>query len=323
MIRLIKNQKVISMIGMGKNVGKTTVLNYIIKHFWNQLTLGLTSIGYDGEEIDNITRTQKPRIAIPKHTIFATSTIGLEQSRIKYEVLKKTNMMTPLGEIYIVRALTDGQILLTGPSTKSQIKQILKIFQDYKVDLSLIDGAFGKMMQSDSYLADASILSTGTAFHLDIDKLVSETIYRVSLYSEDYLYRGLNFADQLTITVKSALGNEAEVAKLLTSEKRVLNLEGALTDKLMMEILRQDLENREFLIVLKNPTMCFLSKEIYQLGITKNIHIKFLETTKILAITVNPVAPTGESIASEELIAAFRKITNIPVYDVCKEIKEN
>ena len=46
----IAKYKSISIIGNYKNVGKTTTLNYIIDGARDNIVLGLTSIGVDGEE---------------------------------------------------------------------------------------------------------------------------------------------------------------------------------------------------------------------------------------------------------------------------------
>ena len=57
----IKKYKVISIIGSSKNVSKTTSLNHIIKLLKNKYTIGVTSIGRDGEPYDAITELPKPK----------------------------------------------------------------------------------------------------------------------------------------------------------------------------------------------------------------------------------------------------------------------
>ena len=53
----------VSIIGMCKNAGKTTVLNGLISACMrNAEVLGLTSIGRDGERSDLVTNTKKPEI---------------------------------------------------------------------------------------------------------------------------------------------------------------------------------------------------------------------------------------------------------------------
>ncbi|MFA5482866.1 MAG: hypothetical protein WC278_05815, partial [Bacilli bacterium] len=64
MKELLANSRVIAIVGRGKNVGKTTTLNHILKLYSDEEGISITSIGYDGEDIDNITETIKPRIYI-------------------------------------------------------------------------------------------------------------------------------------------------------------------------------------------------------------------------------------------------------------------
>ena len=53
----------VSIIGMCKNAGKTTVLNRLIQELSHSgQVLALTSIGRDGEDKDLVTGTKKPGI---------------------------------------------------------------------------------------------------------------------------------------------------------------------------------------------------------------------------------------------------------------------
>ena len=87
----ISKHKIISIIGLAKNVSKTTTLNFIIKNLENR-RLGLTSIGRDGERYDVITQLPKPRIFIRSGTIIATARQSYEASEAKMEILKKQSL---------------------------------------------------------------------------------------------------------------------------------------------------------------------------------------------------------------------------------------
>ena len=50
----ISEYKTIAVAGMCKNAGKTTVVNHIVESWRNQYKIGLTSIGYDGEDVDEV-----------------------------------------------------------------------------------------------------------------------------------------------------------------------------------------------------------------------------------------------------------------------------
>ena len=55
--------KTLSIVGMAKNAGKTTAMNFLIEEAMDEgVALGITSIGRDGESQDLVTGTEKPKI---------------------------------------------------------------------------------------------------------------------------------------------------------------------------------------------------------------------------------------------------------------------
>lgn len=61
--KIQENYKTLSIVGMSKNAGKTTALNYLIEEAMDEgVILGITSTGRDGESVDLVTETEKPRI---------------------------------------------------------------------------------------------------------------------------------------------------------------------------------------------------------------------------------------------------------------------
>ena len=72
---LQKKYKTISIVGMAKNAGKTTALNYLIEEAMDEgVRLGITSIGRDGETQDLVTGTEKPQIYLEQDTIVTVPT---------------------------------------------------------------------------------------------------------------------------------------------------------------------------------------------------------------------------------------------------------
>ena len=64
LIRRLNETKTMSIVGMCKNAGKTTMLNWLLTAGHLRGTLGLTSIGRDGESTDVVTGTEKPGIFV-------------------------------------------------------------------------------------------------------------------------------------------------------------------------------------------------------------------------------------------------------------------
>ena len=111
----IINTRTLSIVGMCKNAGKTTVLNRLLSESHGRV-LGLTSIGRDGESTDVVTGTEKPGIFIPEGTLFATAKDMLSLCDVTQEIVYTTGIPTPLGEVVLVRARSAGSVQLAGPS---------------------------------------------------------------------------------------------------------------------------------------------------------------------------------------------------------------
>ena len=106
---LVKPYGSAAVIGMCKNAGKTTVLNGLIRAFnaADEL-IGLTSIGRDGERSDLVTNTKKPEIFVQNGTLFATAAQAVELGTVSREILDVTDMSTPMGNVVLLRAMSDG-----------------------------------------------------------------------------------------------------------------------------------------------------------------------------------------------------------------------
>ncbi len=180
---MIQKYDSISIIGMNKNVGKTTTLNHILREARGRISLGLTSIGRDGEELDRVTATEKPKIYIEEGTIIATAKQCLLNSDITREILKTTGFNTPMGEIIICRALSDGYVDLGGPSVNSYMVEICDELKRFGSELVIVDGALSRKTFASPSITNATILSTGAALSRSMLKVIEETSHTVKLLS--------------------------------------------------------------------------------------------------------------------------------------------
>ena len=130
LLRQLHSVKTMSIVGMCKNAGKTTMLNWLLEQGKLQGVLGLTSIGRDGESTDIVTGTEKPGIFVREGTLIATAKDMLRLGDITKEILMTTGIPTPLGEVVIVRARSAGHVQLAGPSITTQLKTVSKEFFD-------------------------------------------------------------------------------------------------------------------------------------------------------------------------------------------------
>ena len=161
LLRQLHSVKTMSIVGMCKNAGKTTMLNWLLEQGKLQGVLGLTSIGRDGESTDIVTGTEKPGIFVREGTLIATAKDMLRLGDITKEILMTTGIPTPLGEVVIVRARSAGHVQLAGPSITTQLKTVSKEFFDLGADIAIIDGALGRKSLGARAVAEGVILCTG------------------------------------------------------------------------------------------------------------------------------------------------------------------
>ncbi len=336
MIDLLTPYKTISIVGMAKNVGKTTTLNYILKSFFQIKKIGLTSIGMDGELKDTVTSTMKPRIYIESGTIVATSARCLSNCDFTIQILETTNISTPLGEIVIVKALSDGYALVAGPSYNKQIRGIFDIFLKYGVDKILIDGAINRMSSADSYISEATILCTGASYSSQINNVVANTSHFVDLLSLNVID---NFTEKLAnklmteaqvsliyddfsfkkLTMKTALNSSKKIVFEINENVRFLVLRGALTTELVNELVQNRQKIKQLTIVVSHGTKCIFDYKASENLKKCNINIKVLAKTNLLCLTINPTSPFGYTFNEKEFLSSLREKINIPIYNVMRD----
>ena len=100
-------------------------------------------------------------------------------------------------------------------------------------------------------------------------------------------------------------------------EVQCLYIAGALTDT-VLELLQKEsvLKNADLLV--RDFTKIFISPLQYRLFVKRGRQIRVLQQTKLIAICVNPVAPNGIVLHSEQLCQKMAQAVQVPVYDLCK-----
>lgn len=181
LIQQLQSVRSMSIVGMCKNAGKTTMLNWLLAHSGRGRVLGLTSIGRDGESTDVVTGTEKPSIFVPAGTLIATAKDMLWLGDVTKEILVSTGIPTPLGEVIIMRARSDGYVQLAGPSITTQLKSVSQTFFDLGAEQSIIDGALGRKSLGARQVAEGIVLCTGASYHMRMEKVIADTvsIYRI------------------------------------------------------------------------------------------------------------------------------------------------
>lgn len=331
--QLKQNYKTLSIVGMAKNAGKTTALNYLIEEAIDDgVVLGITSTGRDGESTDLVTGTDKPRVFLDTGTIVSVPVKLYDMADAGLEILRMTNYSTALGQIMICRVAESGYVQIAGPVNTRDHKTMCREMLDYGAEIILIDGAIDRKSIAAPDTSDAIILSTGAVLSRSIKKVVEETAHIVGLYQLPVLEDGnardkiLERLQQERITLIK--GKEVKILDLKTGllagkyldeaideETDCVYIPGALTNSVISDIHPAKLKKVEF--ILKDPTKIFIDSMQWQQLRKKGFTVKVLENIKVAALTVNPYAPAGYSFEHAALLAAMRNaVEGIPVIDV-------
>lgn len=331
---LSQKYKTLSIVGMAKNAGKTTAMNFLIEEAMDEgIALGITSIGRDGESQDLVTGTEKPKIYLDQDTIVTVPTQLYDLADAGLEILKKTKYSTPMGDLLICRVADSGYVQIAGPPAAMDTKRVCEEMMQYGCELILIDGAIDRKSIASPETSDAIILSTGAVLSRSMRKVVDETAHIVNLYSIPELEEGYarnlieenNFDDKIMLISKDGEITKLDLATGLGASRFIDNeidenteyiyIPGAFTNSVIADINLKKLKRVKF--VLKNPTKIFLSAMDWGLWRKKGFRVNVLQNIEIAAITVNPWAPSGYTFDSEALVAAMKEaLPELPIIDV-------
>jgi len=330
---LVRDYRSLSISGMCKNAGKTTALNSLIRSVPDSETLALTSIGWDGEREDIVTGTQKPGIYIREGSLFATADGLLRHCDVTKEILEATNISTPLGEVVLLRALSDGNVQLAGPSMVMQLVGLSRLFREHGAGRVIIDGAVGRKTLCSRILAEATVLCTGASFSRNMDEVVAETAHVCNLLMTAEVPEPNTLIDPDSHTDKTRpskyilLGQEkillpdgTDLAAVLkqTEEPRLLYVEGAVTDSMLDPVLRARLPEG-LTIATRDASRLLLSADTLRKLKTQKCNLGVLEGINLAAVTVNPFSAYGNHFDKSEFINKMAAAVPVPVVDVeCK-----
>ncbi len=301
----LKEVKTMSIVGMCKNAGKTTVLNWLLHNSRRDRILGLTSIGRDGESTDVVTGTEKPSIFVPEGTMVATARDMLRLGDVTKEILMTTGIPTPLGEVVIMRARSDGYVQLAGPSITTQLRDVSKWFFELGAEQSIIDGALGRKSLGARTVAEGVILCTGASYHMNMEQVIEDTAN---------IYRIMNLPKAATLPPEPEEGLEA----CLKAHGEAL-IPGALTDSMVLPLLRSGVL-RNGRLVVKDPSKVLLKADTLDKLATRQVKLEAAEAAKTLCVTINPVSAYGWKFDKDEFMEKMREAVDAPVINVKEEL---
>ena len=326
----------LSIVGLEKNTGKTECLKYVLDRLPVEAKrIAVTSIGIDGETVDQVTRTQKPEIVLRQGMYFGTSEMHYRQRRLVSELIDVSDESTSLGRVVTAKALTDGKILLSGPSSASSLRRWMgEMQQRFAIDLVVIDGALSRMSSASPAVSQSMILATGAAYSANMATLVSKTAHVVDLVNLELtteaniarlmpLEKGLWFIDKdgnlNGLDAVTSLSKDIHFDGM--DDCRTLYVAGALVDG-FLEKVRKNKTLKQVELVVRDFTKIFVTPQQFRLFLKAGGRISVLQKSKLIAVTVNPTSPSGYVLDSDTLCGRLSEAIQLPVYDLLKNNKQ-
>lgn len=324
----------LAIIGMEKNAGKTTVLSRILYEAGRggalPRPLAITSIGRDGEEKDIVTSTKKPKIYVERGTLVATAASLLSRCKLTREILASTNVRTPMGEVILFRALSDGYVEIGGPSSVEGVRRIKEAFLEIDPGcFYIVDGALSRKSSAGHFLTEGAILCTGASVDGSMRVVVQKTAsvteqFQLPMTAEPL--RSLLLKERAKALVVTegeltaidgdlAFTMAAEIAEQITEKTEAIFLRGVVTESLMNSLLQKtSLAGKK--VIAEDATRLFFPTGYLHRLQRQGIALEVLQAISLRAVCINPFSPRGQDFDAQAFLEAMKEATKLPVYDV-------
>jgi hypothetical protein len=329
----------VAVVGLAKNTGKTVTLTALLHELGAvEHTVGVTSVGRDGEEHDVIDfRIAKPRVGLTAGSLVATTDALLSSSGLPADVLERDVARTPLGRVLVARLRAPGTVEVAGPSAAAEVRAVSDAMLEHGASQVLIDGAIDRRAASSPEVADSLVVSTGAVLSDDAEVVVERTRDAVELARLAALEAdaGLTLrleelrgrAALLDGQVDRELGERfvltadaAAVAQALASapEAGVMFIGGAVPERFLTDLARElRRRSRTLTVVVRDATHVFLAEHGPDWYARQGLELRALRPITVRALTVNPVAPRSHEHDSARLRGMLGEaIPGVPVLDV-------
>lgn len=342
LLNLCRGYKTISIIGLGKNTGKTVALNHLLSEINKEkIPIGITSIGRDGEDMDLVYDIEKPKIHVEKGTLIATTMELIYISSANVSIIEKTDYTSPLGDIVISKVESSGDIQIAGPQSISAIKDVSNKMLNIGGEFVIVDGAIDRKSSAAPSISDATIMATGAILSPDMDKVIEDTLHQVEVFSlpviEDKesrsIIEGLMAQNKIAIidkdlkinpiNLQTALGGGKVLGERLDHKSKYVVVPGSLVKNTIKDLIDTTKIYKDIDIVIKDGTKIFINSRDWMKFKKQGIKVKVLNPINLIGITINPYCPNGPSFEPREFLNKMRKsISHIPVMDLVLEKSE-
>lgn len=327
-----ESMKSVSIIGLSKNAGKTTVLNALIETYKEAISLGIVSAGVDGEESDVWSYRVKPSVVVPEGAYVATAGVCLNEHPGDWEILYTMGWETLAGPLFLARARRRTKVKLIGVSSTSQLQQVRTIFHEMGVQLTLVDGAYDRKSSASSQLTEGTLLVVGASMDSSLERViqkVEEVIHTFTLPVTAFQDAGQQAVrekkivliqdEEMEILPVSSLFQMNEFQHCVQGRKlRGIANPGAITDR----ILRALMEKKQCgSLIIPDATHSFVSLSLLRQYLRKGGSVEVVNPIQLVGIAINSTSAEGYSFPAGLMKEGIQRLCpQYPVFDVVREV---
>lgn len=321
----------LSIIGLSKNAGKTTVLNALIETYKERGMLGIVSAGVDGEEHDVWSHRPKPPVVIPEGAVVATSGRYLDRHPGDWQLLHSIGMEMTGGPLFIAKARRRTTVKLIGVSSTTGLQQVLHLFKEVGIERTFVDGAYDRKAFASPLVTEGTLVVVGASMDASLKRIISkmeEMVHYFTLPVTSFQKAGQMAMNEKSVTIVQ----DEEMEKLPVSsffqmkefqkhvnKRRIqcIALSGAITDVMIRGLMEQ---KRYVPIVVSDATRVFASLPLLQQYYRKGGAVEVMNPIQLVGVAVNPASPEGYSFQPTLMKEEMRRVCpNVPVFDVFRE----
>jgi len=289
--------------------------------------VAISSIGFDGEEVDQINFLEKPQIYVQPGWLVATASETLCKFTCEYKIIENTNIFTAIGEVVIAKIISYGKALIAGPSKVNEMAKLIKTLNNYRLDKIIIDGAFSR--QIFAKVTQATILVIGANYSNNMDIVVKDASLLVRKFNVK-LYEGTRFIGKdnicllyendsiIELDYSTVIGKTEDIFNMNLEKVKLIYIPKALTNK-FVEKLIEERDKIKFNILLDSPTNIQVNgiylEKLFKL---KNVFY-VLNPINIALICYNPFSPKGYEFNDLHFKEKLEKALKHKVFNVLKD----
>ena len=324
--------KTLAVMGMSKNTGKTVALNHLLAQAAaSDVQIGVSSIGRDGEDQDQVFLVPKPPVLVWPGTLVATARATLQRAKVRVKLIASTDIASAMGEIVVVKVLEYGEMEIAGASRGSDQIKVIASLQQCGAERVLLDGALGRSQHASPAIADGVVLATGAALGGGMADVLRKTRDRLAILGiaqADEANRiqceavftlggvGLwNGRGEVLFQGQIATLNAGEtLLRFIDSDVATVALSGAVGRRLWHALCALARRQPQLKVVEADGTRVFVEATELQAFRKLGASVLAWRGIHVSGITLNPFSPMGGSFDAEEFLAAARAA--FPGYDV-------